>query len=183
MGCVSNSPHIAKSDERVLIKPFGGDNEVEEVDSIHKQSLGGTFDRDKSDETSIHIPICWQIRDVSSSGLITDSKIRSSSRNSTKSRNSDTSVRSVPKKSLPLMKKLEKLKVSSKRGRPKKVKKQPNKFFEIPERYKIPPIETKGLTGKDLEAHLILETGENLGLTSVKDRSESLKVIKSRLLS
>lgn len=69
-----------------------------------------------------------------------------------------------PRQCLKMMKKMDKVKVSSKRGRLKKKmdKSKINRFFEIPERYKIPYIDTKGLKGKDLEAMLILETGENL---------------------
>lgn len=46
----------------------------------------------------------------------------------------------------------------------------------------MPPIETYGLTGKDLEASLILETGELLGLTRVLDREDTLLKIKNRIL-
>lgn len=82
------------------------------------------------------------------------------------------------------MKKLEKFKVTSKRGRPKKrnIQNKANKFFQIPERYQMPAIDTKGLQGKDQETMLILETSENLGLSQVYSRERTLKEIKTRLL-
>lgn len=83
-----------------------------------------------------------------------------------------------------MLKKLDKLRVTSKRGRPKKKQDKPksNKFFEIPHRYKMPPVETRGLTGKELKAMLILETAENLGLSQVEDRDHTLEKIKKRIL-
>lgn len=86
-----------------------------------------------------------------------------------------------------LITKLEKIKVTSKRGRPRKIKKERkiNKYFQIPERYKssnVTPINTHGLSGKELEAAQILETGELLGLYPVSDRNEMLKKIQIRLL-
>lgn len=47
----------------------------------------------------------------------------------------------------------------------------------------MPPIETHGLTAKELEATLILETGENLGLSAVHEREKTLEEIKLRLLN
>lgn len=91
---------------------------------------------------------------------------------------------SLPKRSKILMTKLEKLKVSSKRGRPKKKKDNSmviNKYFKIPERYKLMLVVDRGLTCKDLEAVLILKTGENMGLLPIQDRDKSLEVIKRRL--
>lgn len=84
-----------------------------------------------------------------------------------------------------LLNKLEKLKASAKRGRPRKnpVQKKSNRHFESQERYKIPPINTRGLSGKELEAALTLETRENLGLTLAQERNEALSSIKQRLLS
>lgn len=85
-----------------------------------------------------------------------------------------------------LITKLEKIKVTSKRGRPRKIKERKiNKYFQIPERYKssnVTPINTHGLSGKELEAAQILETGELLGLYPVSDRNEMLKKIQIRLL-
>lgn len=43
-------------------------------------------------------------------------------------------------------------------------------------------IQTNGLSGKDLEAVLFLETAESLGLSQVMDRSETLAQIKIRIL-
>lgn len=83
-----------------------------------------------------------------------------------------------------MLRKLDKLKVSSKRGRPKKKQDKPktNIFFKIPQRYKMPPVETRGLTGKDLEAMLILKIAENLGLSQVKDMDSTLDKINKRIL-
>lgn len=46
----------------------------------------------------------------------------------------------------------------------------------------MPPVETRGLTCKELDAMLILETAENLGLSQVEDRNHTLEKIKKRIL-
>lgn len=93
---------------------------------------------------------------------------------------------SVSRKGSAMLKKMEKLKVTAKRGRPKKLKgskQSENKFFTIPKKYQMPPLDTKGLTEKELEAMLVLETAENIGLSQIQDREETLLKIKERLFN
>lgn len=79
----------------------------------------------------------WEPRDNSESSMKTEDNNPSTTQFKDSSPDSKTSC--MPKKNLTLMRKLEKLKVSTKRGRPKKISsKKTNRHFEIPERYRAP---------------------------------------------
>lgn len=124
-------------------------------------------------------------KDSSSEVMGTTTKSSSSDIMQTAAQSGNSKIKKQTlRKSEAMLKKLDRLKVSSKRGRPKKKQEKPkaNRYFEIPHRYKLPPVETRGLKGRDLEAMLILETAENLGLSQVEDRDVTLQTIKNRIL-
>lgn len=102
------------------------DNDIDKVDSLSDHGNQGSF-------------IKWKTRGPTESSSTSNSELFHA-KNANDSNTSTQTNRSLPKRSKILMTKLEKKKVSSKRGRPKKkkVKSMVNKYFEIPERYKLP---------------------------------------------
>lgn len=99
----------------------------------------------KESATLKEVQIRWDIRksQKSESGSTSNSSSEVLTRKSSSS--SSGTIQSIPKKGSAMMKKMEKLKVTTRRGRPKKhsVKPKENKHFLIPEKYRLFPIETK----------------------------------------